>query len=45
MKKKSFTNKGMTLPELIVATLMLSAFTAVFLVVAEFTGKFFQPMN
>jgi len=45
MKKKKFTNKGMTLPELIVATLMLSSFTAVFLVVAEFTGRFFQPMN
>ena len=45
MKRKLLTNKGMTLPELIVATLMLSAFTAVFLIVAEFTGRFFQPMN
>ena len=35
-------NKGMTLPELVLATLLLGAFTAVFVVVTEFTTKFFQ---
>ena len=35
----------MTLPEVILSVLMLSAFTAVFAVVAQFTAKFFQPLN
>ena len=45
MNKKRFKNEGMTLPELILAVLMLSAFTAVFAVVTQFTAKFFQPLN
>ena len=42
VKKDIFDNKGMTLPELVLATLMLGAFTAVFVVVSQFTSKFFQ---
>ena len=42
MNKVNFENKGMTLPELILATVMLGAFTAVFVVVSQFTSKFFQ---
>ena len=45
MNTKSFKNKGMTLPELILSVLMLSAFTAVFVIVTRFTAKFFQPLN
>ena len=37
-------NRGMSLPELILATLMLSAFTGVVAVVMQFTAQFFQPM-
>ena len=42
MDKANFKNKGMTLPELILAIFMLGAFTAVFVVVTQFTSKFFQ---
>ena len=45
MNKKRLRNEGMTLPEVIVSVLMLSAFTAVFAVVTQFTAKFFQPLN
>ena len=45
MNKKIIKNEGMTLPELILSVLMLSAFTAVFVVVTQFTAKFFQPLN
>ena len=45
MNKKKMDNRGMTLPELILSVLMLSAFTAVFAVVTQFTAKFFQPLN
>ena len=38
-------NKGMTLPELVLAILMLTAFTAVTVLVTEFTSRFFQPLN
>ena len=38
-------NKGMSLPELVLAILMLTAFTAVTVMVTEFTSRFFQPMN
>ena len=37
-------NRGMSLPELILAILMLSAFTGVVAVVMQFTAQFFQPM-
>ena len=43
-KKIIFDNRGMTLPELILATLMLSAFTGVVAIVMQFTAQFFQPM-
>jgi len=38
-------NKGMTLPELVLAILMLTAFTGVTVMVTEFTSRFFQPLN
>ena len=34
----------MTLPELVLAILMLSAFTGVVAIVMQFTAKFFQPL-
>ena len=39
------TNKGMTFPELVLAVLMLSAFTGVTVMVTEYTSRFFQPLN
>ena len=42
---KKVENLGMTLPELILSFLLLSAFTGVFIVVTQFTAKFFQPFN
>ena len=36
---------GMTLPELVLAILMLSAFTGVFILVTRFTANFIQPIN
>ena len=45
MKKKLFEKNGMTLPELIMAVIMLSAFTGVFVMVFEFTSSFFQTQN
>ena len=38
-------NKGMTLPELILAISMLTAFMGVTVMVTEFTARFFQPLN
>ena len=35
----------MTIPELVMATFMLTAFTGVFIVVARFTANFLQPIN
>ncbi len=43
--KKIKKDKGMTIPELVMATLMLTAFTGVFIVVARFTANFLQPIN
>ena len=45
MNYQKVNNKGMTLPELVLATLMLTAFTAVTVLVTEFTSRFFQPLN
>ena len=45
MNHKKVNNKGMTLPELVLAILMLTAFTAVTVLVTEFTSRFFQPLN
>ena len=38
-------NKGMTIPELVMATLMLTAFMGVFVVVSKFTANFIRPIN
>ena len=45
MKIKIRNNQGMTTPEFILATMMLSAFTAVFVLVSQFIASFFQPLN
>ena len=42
IKNDNFENRGMTLPELILATVMLGTFTALFVIVSQFTSKFFQ---
>ena len=45
MDPKKANNDGMTLPELILAMLMLTAFTAITAMVTQFTSSFFQPLN
>ena len=45
MSYQKVNNKGMTLPELVLAILILTAFTAVTVMVTEFTSRFFQPLN
>ena len=45
MNHQRVNNKGMTLPELVLAILMLTAFTDVTVLVTEFTSRFFQPLN
>jgi len=45
MDFKKINNNGMTLPELVLATLMLTAFTAITVMVTQFTSDFFQPLN
>ena len=45
MNYQKVNNKGMTFPELVLAILMLTAFTAVTVLVVEFTSRFFQPLN
>ena len=45
MNYQKVNNQGMTLPELVLAILMLTAFTAVTVLVTEFTSRFFQPLN
>ena len=45
MNYQKVSNKGMTLPELVLAILMLTAFTAVTVMVTQFTSRFFQPLN
>ena len=45
MKYKKNYNQGMTLPELILAILMLTAFTGITVMVVQFTSRFFQPLN
>lgn len=45
MKVKKIKNKGMTTPELVLAIMMLSIFTAVFVMVTQFIASFFQPLN
>ena len=45
MNYEKIKNKGMTLPEMILAVLMLTAFTSITIMVTEFTSRFFQPLN
>ena len=42
---KKINNDGMTLPELILAILMLTAFTAITVIVTQFTSRFFQERD
>ncbi len=41
----SIHNQGMTIPEVAFSVAMLSAFTAVFVVISQYTASFFQPMT
>ena len=45
MNKKKLKSEGMTLPELVLAVLMLSAFTGITVMVTTYTSRFFQPLN
>ena len=45
MNNQKINNKGMSLPELVLAVLMLTAFTGITVMVTEFTSRFFQPLN
>ena len=45
MKYKRIDNDGMTLPELILAVLMLTAFTGITVMVTAYISRFFQPLN
>ena len=45
MKNKKKYNKGMTLPELVLAILMLIAFTGFSVMIVQYTSRFFQPLN
>jgi len=45
MKDKKICNKGMTLPELVLAILMLVAFSGFTIMIFQYTSRFFQPLN
>jgi len=45
MNYEKIKNDGMSLPEMILAVLMLTSFTAITIMVTEFTSRFFQPLN
>ena len=45
MNYEKIKNVGMTLPEMVLAVLMLTSFTAITIMVTEFTSRFFQPLN
>ena len=45
MNHKKINSEGMTMPELVLAVLMLTAFTGITVMVTEFTARFFQPLN
>ena len=45
MKYEGIENKGMTLPELILAVLMLTAFTGITVMVTAYISRFIQPLN
>ena len=44
MNKQKIKSSGMTLPELILAVIMLVSFTGITVMVTQFTSRFFQPM-
>ena len=45
MNYQKINNKGMSLPELVLAVLMLTAFTGITVMVTEVTSSFFQTLN
>ena len=45
MNQNKFNSEGMTLPELVLAVLMLAAFTGITVMVTAYTSRFFQPLN
>jgi len=45
MNYKKSNSEGMTLPELVLAILMLTAFTGITVMVTAYTSRFFQPLN
>ena len=45
MKIRKNQNKGMTLPELVLAIFMLVAFTGFTVMIVRYTARFFQPLN
>ena len=45
MKDKKICNQGMTLPELVLAILMLVAFSGFTIMIFQYTSRFFQPLN
>ena len=45
MNYKKIHSDGMTLPELVLAVLMLAAFTGITVMVTAYTSRFFQPLN
>ena len=45
MTYKERINDGMTFPELVLAIFMLTAFTAITVMVTAYTSRFFQPLN
>ena len=45
MKNRKNHNKGMTLPELVLAIFMLIAFTGFTVMIVRYTSRFFQPLN
>ena len=45
MNYRKVNNEGMTLPELILAVLMLTAFTGITVMVTAYISRFFQPLN
>ena len=45
MNNKKLKNEGMTLPELVLAFLLLAAFTGITVMVTTYTSRFFRPLN
>ena len=45
MNYKKINSEGMTLPELVLAVFMLTAFTGITVMVTAYISRFFQPLN